>query len=207
MPFLFYYQFSSIGSNGAIGSIFPIGSVIELLSSEIGLTQKCPVRLCSIAEPIGNQSNDWSSIEFDWFFVRFCSIDHARNKKMTLEIPFFFSFIFFNLSLLKTRHGGKEITTNYKTWSCVLKPVFIRFKTQTSVLMRSCPASTLKRSKTRTFEKRCPEWRHLKKGAPSYWCGQWKRSLSKTRTSFTSHVHGKMMVVVFSHNVSALWAF
>ena len=28
--------------------------------------RKVPVRLCSIAEPIERQSNDWSSIEFSW---------------------------------------------------------------------------------------------------------------------------------------------
>ena len=39
--------------------------------------RKVPVRLCSITEPIEQQSDRLGSIEFDWFLVRFRSIDYA----------------------------------------------------------------------------------------------------------------------------------
>ena len=45
-------------------------SVIELNR----IHKKVPVRLCSIAEPIERLD----SIGFDWFWVRFRSIDYAR---------------------------------------------------------------------------------------------------------------------------------
>ena len=31
------------------------------------------------AKPIGNQSNEWMSIKFNWFLVQFCSIDYVEN--------------------------------------------------------------------------------------------------------------------------------
>jgi len=61
----FYYRFCSIDW------ILPIGLVIiELPSSEIELAQKCSVRLYSIAGQIGSQSNEWSSTDFSFGFVR-----------------------------------------------------------------------------------------------------------------------------------------
>ena len=60
---------------------------IELIVSiEFGdqTHQKVPVWSCSMTKPVEQQSNQLGSIEFDWFLVRFRSIDFAGSKCLNL---------------------------------------------------------------------------------------------------------------------------
>ena len=56
-----------------------LNSVIELTSSINRTHRNVPVGLCSITEPIEQESDRLGSIEFDWFLVRFRSIDYAGS--------------------------------------------------------------------------------------------------------------------------------
>ena len=59
-----------------------LSSVIEYTSSINQTHRNVPVLLCSITEPIEQQSDRFGSIRFDWFLVRFRSIDYAGLLKL-----------------------------------------------------------------------------------------------------------------------------